>query len=337
MSGLTARLERIIREDGPMDVAAFMRTAICHYYSTRDPFGVNGDFITAPEISQMFGEMIGVFLVDAWMKCGSPERFYLAEAGPGRGTLMADILRGTKHVPGFHKAAEIHLIEISYTLRDLQKETLAGYAVTWHETLEDMPADRPVFFVANEFLDALPVRQYVWDGTAWRLRVVGVADGKLAFGVADTVEIQAVAARQAGDILEQSPAREDFVAHLAQRIADKGGVALMIDYGHDQTGFGDTVQAVKAHRYVDVLACPGEADLTAHVDFGRLKEIAAAHCAVSGPIGQGAFLNAMGIGLRAARLGKPEDAHRLTAASEMGDLFRVMALCHDECLPLAGF
>jgi NADH dehydrogenase [ubiquinone] 1 alpha subcomplex assembly factor 7 len=310
-----------------MPVEQLMGMAIAHYYSTRDPFGRVGDFITAPEISQMFGEMIGVFMADAWMGMGAPERIALVEFGPGRGTLMADLLRGTKNIPGFHAALSVHLVEISPELRGRQKKCLEGYDVTWHDRAGTLPDGVPLFVVGNEFLDALPVRQYIWKDGAWALRCVGLGAGdKLQFGAIPAIEAPDVTGQKEGDVFETSPVREAFVDDIARRIAVQGGVAVLIDYGNDDSGFGDTLQAIKAHQFVPVLEGVGEADLTSHVDFGRLKAVARAHCAVRGPMAQGDFLRAMGIELRAARLNQEAEMRRLCDAEQMGQLFRVMIL-----------
>ena len=339
MSKFEAHLKNLIRQNGPMDVATFMGLALGHYYATRDPFGVKGDFTTAPEISQMFGEMIGVCLADVWQKTGSPERITLVEAGPGRGTLMADLLRATRNVPGFHQAVRLHLIEMSPVLKEKQRDTLRDFQVTWHETLDTLPQDAPVFLVANEFLDALPVQHYVWKDARWHWRVIGLdKDDGLVFGLTDCPP-PASPPHEPGEgaIWEHSPARESFVKNTALLIRRCGGVALLIDYGHDRSGFGDTLQAVKDHRFVNVLEQVGEADLTSHVDFEPLKNAAQNLVTVHGPVGQGDFLNRLGIGLRAGRLGQPEACHRLSAPDQMGTLFRVMALCHDPEIEVAGF
>ncbi|MBI2235197.1 MAG: SAM-dependent methyltransferase [Micavibrio aeruginosavorus] len=338
MNNLQNHLEALIRQNGPMDIAAFMTLALGHYYSTRDPFGKDGDFTTAPEISQMFGEMIGAFLADAWMKTGSPPHFDLVEAGPGRGTLMADILRATATVPGFHAAAHVHLIEMSPVLKEAQRRTLKDYAVQWHESFDTLgqQSSCPMFFVANEFLDALPIHQYVRQNGAWFERVVGMEGDAPVFGLRPSVFTLDVKAED-GAVWEISPAREGFAAQVARHLRKNGGVALFIDYGHDRSGFGDTLQAVKNHRFADVLRDVGEADLTSHVDFESIRRAAAPHAMVHGPVGQGDFLNALGIGLRAGRLNQPEEYRRLTAPDQMGTLFRVMALCHDPDVKLEGF
>ncbi len=320
----------MIVQNGPIDVGTFMTLAIGHYYSTRDPFGAKGDFTTAPEISQMFGEMIGAFLADAWIKMGSPSPVLLAEAGPGRGTLMADICRATKKVPGFHDAIRIHLIEMSPVLIERQRESLKDYDVVWADRLENLPGEIPLLFVANEFLDALPIRQFQFQDGAWFERLVGFDGEKFTFGLAPAPH--SLPGGKKGDVFETAPAREGFVKELAARIRAQGGAALLVDYGHDRHGPGDTLQAVKNHQYVDVLSNIGEADLTSHVDFESLAR-AAEGVAVYGPVGQGDFLKALGIELRAERLNQPVALERLTV--QMGQLFRVMALCHGENLDVA--
>lgn len=326
-------LKDMIRQNGPVDVATFMGMAVAHYYATRDPFGARGDFTTAPEISQMFGEMVGVCLADAWMQMGAPASFDLIEAGPGRGTLMADILRATRHVPGFHAAMRIVLIETSPELRKAQAAALDGHAVVWCDHIGAVDGNTPVLFVGNEFLDALPIHQYVRSDGVWHERVVRLDEGgDLVFG---TVPAPSFVPPVEGDFFEISPAREAFIDDLAHMIAARGGVGVLIDYGHDATAAGDTLQAVKNHRYADVLRDVGEADLTSHVDFGALAAVARGCVHVAGPVGQGDFLRRLGIDLRAARLGQEQEAQRLCV--QMGTLFRVMGLCHDSAIKLAGF
>lgn len=334
MNAFETGLKNMIVENGPMDVGTFMNLAIGHYYSTRDPFGVQGDFTTAPEISQMFGEMLGVCLADAWLKMGSPNPVTLVEAGPGRGTLMADLLRAMKSVPGFLDAAQIHLMEMSPVLKEHQKKALKDYTVTWHETLDTIPQQGPFFFVANEFLDALPMRQFQFMKGAWHERVIGSDNDGFFVGLIPTD--QDLPAGKEGAVFEVSPQRENFVSAVTERLHETGGVALLIDYGHDQGGFGDTLQAVKDHQFTDILRNVGEADLTSHVDFGAVKN-AAKGVTVYGPIGQGDFLKNMGIEIRAERLGQQAELERLTAPEQMGDLFRVIGFCGDADMPLAGF
>lgn len=329
-----------ITAQGPMSVAEYMGTCLLHptygYYTTRDPLGVAGDFITAPEISQMFGELIGLSLAQSWMDQGCPTPFTLAEAGPGRGTLMADALRATAAVPGFHEAAELVLVEASPALRAVQADALNAHAPRWIDSLADLP-DAALFLVANEFFDALPIRQFQREGRLWRERQVGVKDGALIFGLAQAQGQPALAHRlddtREGDLIEDCPAAAPAMDAIGRRIAQHGGAALIIDYG-DWRSLGDTLQALQRHAPVDPLATPGEADLTAHVDFEALAQ--AAPCPFSRVTPQGVFLERLGITERANTLaqrlaGTARDrlimAHRrLTHPEEMGNLFKVLGL-----------
>ncbi len=328
-----------ISETGPMSVAQYMHECLLHptygYYTTRDPFGAAGDFITAPEVSQMFGEMIGLALAQAWLDQGAPAPFTLAELGPGRGVLMADILRATKGVPGFHAAAQIGLVEASGKLRAVQAEALSGFAPRWMDTVADLP-DAPLFLVANEFFDALPVRQFMHDGEVWRERQVGLVEGALAFGLAGPVALEGVADREAaarGDFAQSCAALPVIMAEVETRIARRGGAALVVDYG-DWRVTTDTFQAVKAHEQVDPLTTPGGADLTAHVAFEDLVRAAPALVA-SQLTSQGVFLERLGITHRAEALaaqmsGEALNTHvkahrRLTHPQEMGSLFKTLA------------
>ncbi|MDH3263154.1 MAG: SAM-dependent methyltransferase, partial [Paracoccaceae bacterium] len=306
-------------------------------YATRDPLGAKGDFTTAPEISQMFGELLGLALAQSWLDQGSPAPFLLAELGPGRGTLMADALRATKSVPGFHAALTLHLVEASPALRARQAEALGGFAPHWHDSLETLP-DGPLFVLANEFFDALPIRQFVRDDAGWRERQIGLPGGQLGFGLSAAAPLEALAHRladtQAGDIVETCPAALAIAAEIGRRIAAHGGAALVVDYGGWRSK-GDTLQAVRGHAYDDPLAHPGEVDLTAHVDFEALAEAAspAAHTAL---VPQGVLLERLGITARAqalaARLDGPAlEAHiaahrRLTHPEEMGRVFQSLAI-----------
>ena len=345
-------LEELIRAqiamNGPIDVGTFMNLALGHpqhgYYMKRDPFGQDGDFTTAPEISQIFGELIGAWAADMWTQMGRPDKFMLLECGPGRGTLMADALRATRKVPGFHGAAKIVLMEMSLKLRDRQVQTLADYDVAWVDGLDDRLiafSDMPVICIANEFLDALPVRQFVRRDGVWHERVVGVVDGELAFGLSPPVDAPSDGTQDG--IYEIAPVRNAFVRDLSARMARGGGAALLIDYGYERSAPGDTLQAVKAHQFAPVLADMGDADLTAHVDFQAIGR-AAPEMIVHGPVGQGDFLRNLGIGIRAEMLKAKGDAdaiesavQRLTGAGEMGTLFKVMALCAGAQLKPAGF
>lgn len=343
MTPLAGILARRIAATGPIGLDTYMAECLLHpehgYYATRDPFGRGGDFITAPEISQMFGEMLGLCLVQAWQDQGGPAPFTLAELGPGRGTLMADVLRVLAKLPAMAQAARLHLLEASPTLRAVQRETLAGHAVTWHDSVDTLP-EAPLFLLANEFFDALPIRQFVRAGAGWAERQVGLVAGRLAPGLAPPVALAALAPRLAntaeGDVVELCPAAAPIVAALGARIASHGGVALFIDYGHWQS-LGDTFQALKAHAYCDPFEAPGTADLTAHVAFEPLARAAlGAGCASSAMTAQGVLLERLGIGARAAALARRLEgaalashlgAHRrLTHPEEMGHLFQTLAL-----------
>jgi NADH dehydrogenase [ubiquinone] 1 alpha subcomplex assembly factor 7 len=343
---------------GPLDVATFMARALgdpAHgYYPTRDPLGARGDFITAPEISQMFGELIGLWCADVWQRLGAPRRVHLTELGPGRGTLMADALRAiARAAPAFRAALDVHLVETSPALRAAQRTQLADAAPTWHDDVAGLP-DGPALIVANEFLDALPIHQLVRTDAGWCARQVTVdTDGRLAFGVADAASPLAgalapdVAEAPLGSIAELAPAATGLAAAVARRCATEGGVALLIDYGHLVSAPGETLQAVRAHRPHPVLEDPGDADLTAHVDFAALARAARTHAAVHGPVTQGAFLTRLGIVARAKALTRGRSTAlaaeiraalaRLIEPSQMGRLFKVMALSAPAVGPLPGF
>ena len=326
-----------------MPVSRYMALCLGHpahgYYVTRDPLGARGDFVTAPEVSQLFGEMIGGWLAQVWLDAGRPE-VALVELGPGRGTLMADALRVAGRVPGFARAARLWLVETSPALRAAQAEALSDHAPAWADRLEAVPDDRALLLVANEFFDALPVAQYLRLDQGWQERVVELRDGRLAFGFAQARASAALDGRfpglPEGRLVEVSPAGEAVAAEIGRRLAARGGAALVVDYGA-WDGTGDTLQAVARHGYADPLAAPGEADLTAHVRFRPLAEVAAAAGARAwGPVGQGLFLERLGITERARRLaaglkGPALDRlvaghRRLTHPDEMGHLFQAMAL-----------
>lgn len=340
MTALADLLVRQITAQGPLSVADYMTACLLHprygYYTNRDPFGAAGDFITAPEISQVFGELIGLCLAQAWLDRGAPAPFALAELGPGRGTLMGDVLRATKGVPGFHEALRLHLVEVSPVLRAQQAAHLGNHAPVWHDSAADLP-DLPLFLLANEFFDALPVRQFLRQGDHWRERVVGVQAGALAFGLSDPVAPPALSPRLGdtaeGDMVETCAPAEALAQHIGTRIAERGGVALIFDYGSARS-LGDTLQALRSHEKGSPLHLPGQCDLTAHVAFGPLAETAP--CSAAPLTEQGAFLDRLGIGARIAALarGKPPGTaamleralRRLTDPSEMGQLFKVLAL-----------
>ncbi len=342
-----------VQANGPMSVAEYMTECLLHpelgYYTTRDPLGPEGDFITAPEISQMFGELIGLCLAQSWMDQSRPSPFTLAELGPGRGTLMADILRATRQVLGFHDAAQVVLLEASPTLRAAQRERLQGYAPEWIDTIADLP-EQPLFLIANEFFDALPIRQFLRDVDGWRERLIGVDGETLRFGLGPQAPQPSLQDRLAdtaeGDLVELCPAALPIVSEVSARIAGHGGAVLIIDYG-DWHSLGDTLQALQAHKRVDPLAAPGQADLTAHVDFEALATAAqAAGCAHSRLMTQGVFLERLGITARAQTLaasqsGKALDsliaAHRrLTHPEEMGNLFKVLGIYPAHVTPPPG-
>ncbi|HQU70195.1 MAG TPA: SAM-dependent methyltransferase [Albidovulum sp.] len=341
MRPLAGLLVRRIAASGPMTIADYMAECLLHprhgYYSTRDPFGRAGDFTTAPEISQMFGELIGIFLAQCWLDQGRPAPFLMAEIGPGRGTLMADALRAIARVPGMRAAAEVHLVEASPALRVRQAGTL-GPGIIWHDRIEDLP-DAPLFLVANEFFDALPIRQFIRSGAGWRERQVGLADGQLSPGYGPETAYGLLAHRLAdtaeGDIVEICPALTPIACEIGRRIAQHGGAAIVVDYGgwHSR---GDTLQALRAHRHDEPFAAPGEADLTAHVDFEALSlAFREAGAGVSAMTPQGVFLERLGITRRASVIaasltGNALESHdaahrRLTHPTEMGQLFKVIA------------
>lgn len=349
-------LSRILKDricrSGPLPVADFMDACATAYYARGDVFGASGDFITSPEISQTFGEIVGLWCAVTWQALGSPKTFRLIECGPGRGTLMADALRAAARVPGFRDAARVHLVERSAALREKQREALKGIPVTWHEDIDDVPAG-VCLVVANEFLDALPIRQWVKTARGWIERAVEVdASGQFRFthGSARDLDIPLAISADAKDedIFETSPAVIGWTRKLADRLVEHGGAALVIDYGHTQTAIGDTLQAVKAHRYHAVLDDPGEADLTAHVDFEAVATAAREMGAkVFGPVPQGAWLARLGITVRAAQLasGKGEAqakaiqnaVQRLIAPDGMGLLFKVLAFTQPALAACEGF
>lgn len=345
---LASRLARQIRMTGPIGVAEYMQACLFDpeygYYRGQEPFGREGDFVTAPEISQMFGELIAIWAAHAWQKLGMPAPLAFAEIGPGRGTLMRDMLRTLRSVaPEFLRAARVHMIEISGRLSEIQKRTLSTDAerVTWIGKIDDLP-ELPLVVVGNEIFDAIPIRQYVLSSSTWHERMIGIdEEGRLRFqlgpGSPDLSLLPPVApAAGDGSVFETAPAREALAAAIAMRLSAHGGAALFFDYGHLRSGIGDTLQAVRRHGFVDVLACPGEADLTSHVDFSALAKACRANGANASFLEQGEFLARMGLFERAARLsaGRDEgtahairmDADRLASADQMGSLFKAMAV-----------
>ena len=350
-----------IETDGPLTLADYMVQALGHaeygYYRKRDPLGTNGDFITSPEISQMFGELIGIWSAICWQQLGSPSKINLVELGPGRGTLLADALKAAKGVPGYFDAIAPHLIESSPILVERQRHNLSPYgkACLWHKAFEEVP-DGPFVLIANEFLDALPMRQFVNDGGEWCERLIDLdKNGTSLCWTTSTCHPpseflvpSALCECEEGMIWEISPATQQIITSVSSAISERRGSALFIDYGYvEQTG-GDTFQAVRNHNYVDPLQAPGDADLTTHVDFGAIKRVAEENgVRVSGPVTQGDFLRGLGIERRAERLMAEASARqqshiltglkRLTGENEMGALFKVLALSHPKGWPPEGF
>jgi len=341
------KLAERIRRDGPISVADYMDAVTAAYYARGDVFGTDGDFTTAPEISQTFGELIGLWCAVVWQNMGSPSPFRLVECGPGRGTLMQDLLRAAGRVPGFATAADIHFVERSAALRQRQRDTLNAHKVTWHGDISNVPPGS-MLLVGNEFLDALPIHQFEMTAEGWRERRVGIDDiGSLKFVLAPGAPAQALPA-DVGAVFETSPAVSGFTAAVASRLARDGGAALLIDYGYQATALGDTLQAVKKHKPCGVFETPGEADLTAHVNFAAVAATARqAGAKAFGPVAQGAWLNSLGIKLRGVQLtkGKPAETvkaveagiRRLTEPDAMGLLFKVIALAHPALATPDGF
>lgn len=361
-SGLCAHLIRRIHAEGPLPLADVMATALTHprlgYYATRDPFGAAGDFITAPEISQMFGELIGLWAAIMWQAMGAPDRLTLVELGPGRGTLMADALRAARVVPGFPDSVQVHLVEASSTLRALQDKALArsGVRPKWHDTVGTLP-DLPMILIANEFFDALPIQQLVRRKRRWHERQIGLnaAGDALAWTEAPgpsplEILIDPAVARAAGEaeIVEVCPSGLSIARSLGERLATWPGACLVIDYGYATPAAGDSLQALRGHRFADILSTLGSADLTAHVDFSTLSRAAVEGGArAHGPVAQGSLLQALGIDARAEalrRAASPEQAdaiaaaqHRLIDPSEMGTLFKAVAWTSSDMPTPVGF
>lgn len=359
MTALLDLIKAEIRDNGPMDLGRYMGLCLGHpthgYYMTRDPLGVQGDFTTAPEISQLFGDVIGGWLADAWVKMGAPDPFYLVECGPGRGTLMADILRVTKTLPAFHAAAKIHLIEMSPILREKQQETLSGYDVTWHDDFGEVPADAPLILIGNEFLDALPIRRFMHLKRGWQEEVVRLDEkGDLTLGLVPAdhgmvAMIPPMLLKPAKtECIEISPVLNQYLKSIYEHIGMTTGIALFIDYGYPQTACGKTLQAVKKHHSVSIFDAPGETDLTAHVNFETVGTFAMQQgLTVHGPVPQGDYLRRVGIEARMAVLNKnatdrqiedlKKSINRLTGYDQMGQLFKVMAIASNPALNLEGF
>lgn len=355
-------LETIIRqrisERGKITVMDYMDFALGHetygYYMTRDPFGEHGDFTTAPEICQIFGELIGAWLATMWHQMGGGE-MQLIEFGPGRGTLMADALRATRHVPDFHDALIITMVESSPNLRRFQQATLSSHhpRISWQPNLDNLP-DMPTLFVANEFFDALPIRQFVKTADGLRERCVHInPDTDMLEFMVDDMGISLVKGgthHQQGDevIVESCPAARQICAHMAEHIHEYGGAGIIIDYGYLGESRGNTLQAVKQHGFWNPLEQPGVADITAHVAFDDLSDVFSQADIATSPIAtQGEFIESIGGEMRLEALMLEADAaqkealytgyQRITEASQMGELFKVLGVCSDDSINMPGF
>ncbi|TWB52217.1 class I SAM-dependent methyltransferase [Nitrospirillum viridazoti] len=363
---LAGHLIRRIRDEGPLRLSTFMAEALGHptlgYYTTRDPLGVAGDFTTAPEISQMFGELLGLWCAQAWLTLGSPAPLHLVELGPGRGTLMADALRAMARVPGLTQALRVHMVETSPSLRARQRATLAAlptavqppHPIAWADSLEAVP-DGPMLLLANEFFDALPIRQMQRTARGWAERCVTWLEPESRFawtldagGGAELLVPPGLREAPEGAVVELCPAALTVAGEIGRRLAAHPGAALVVDYGYDAPPLGDTLQAVRSHAYAPVLDDPGQSDLTAHVDFRTLAATAVAAGAQShGIVEQGPLLHRLGIQQRAATLKRGAMApqaravdlalDRLTAPDQMGRLFKALALTSPGAPPPAGF
>ncbi len=353
---LLATLKATIAAEGPIGIDRYMALCLTDpvdgYYTTRDPLGRAGDFVTAPEISQIFGEMIGLWTAAVWQQLGSPAAFRLIELGPGRGTLMMDALRALKALPPCRAAAAVDLVEISPILRRHQQEALGRHhpdlPVVWHTALDAIPSDLPTIIIANEFFDALPIRQWVYRSGSWKERCIGLDGSGLKFvETTSPGEPQRPGAAE-GSIMETAAAAASVASEIGQRVGHTGGACLVIDYGHCNSDIGDSLQAISRHGYAPILENPGAADLTAHVDFANLGQVFTAEgLAVHGPTTQGRWLSELGAGTRAERLMKGREhavtamisqgLRRLLDPMAMGTLFKVMATASNDLGPLPGF
>ncbi len=359
-SPLQSEIKKLITSSGPMPVWRYMELCLTHpehgYYIARDPLGREGDFTTAPEVSQMFGELLGLWAASVWKAMGSPPLLRLIELGPGRGTMMADALRALRVLPPLFKALSVHLVEINPVLRGKQKSMLSGISnIAWHDSIDDVP-DGPAIILANEYFDVLPIHQAVRGETGWHERVVEIDDdGELAFGVAakpmprfEVLLPPLLRAAPLGAVFEWRPDAE--IMKIASRVRDQDGAALIIDYGHLRSDAGDTLQAIVRHSFADPLKNPGHADVTAHVDFQALVRAAEdIGVAVHGPVPQGEFLTRLGIETRALTLmakASHEVSEDISGALRrligggrggMGELFKVLAISEPNLTALAGF
>ncbi len=358
MNDLLSIIKERIAENGPIPVSEYMSLCLAHpehgYYMKRDPLGKDGDFITSPEISQVFGELLGLWIANQWEKQGKPNATLL-EMGPGRGTLMNDALRATKKIKGLHDAVSVRLLEISPALKQKQWQLLAGkhHDLGWLESLDSLPLE-PLFVVANEFFDALPIRQFVWQNEKWHERYVGMDGDQLKFVIAsersergDPDWIASPSARNDGEIKEICEPATEIISKISSHIKTYGGAALIIDYGYNE-GNGDTLQAMRRHQYFEIFSKPGSADITAHVDFAALKEAAEkAGAKVFGATPQGRFLMKIGAGQRTQKLcgsASQEQSRelisgldRLASPEKMGELFKVLAILPPDAMHAEGF
>lgn len=358
-SPLTKIIADEIKQTGPITVERYMGLCLGHpdhgVYTARDPIGTDGDFTTSPEISQMFGELIGLWAASLWQAMGQPAQVHLIELGPGRGTLMSDALRAARALPGFMDELTVHLVETSPPLRTKQAYSLKASGITphWHDDLASVPQG-PSIIIANEFFDALPIRQFERRDNHWFERLIDIGTtGGFGFGTADEPETNpmldtAFPKPAQGDIAEICPMAQDIIRTIGTRFHKQSGAALIIDYGHAASGVGDTLQAVAKHQYANPLAQPGLADLTAHVDFAALNQTAhKAGLKSYGPITQGQFLTALGLPQRAQVLSERATnaqmkdialaQQRLVAQDQMGTLFKAIALTSDRLPPPAPF
>jgi NADH dehydrogenase [ubiquinone] 1 alpha subcomplex assembly factor 7 len=341
---------RQLLAEGPLPLARVMQVAADHYYASREPFGPSGDFVTAPEISQMFGEVIGLWLADLWQRAGSPASVHLAELGPGRGTLMADALRAIgKAAPAFAAAITLHLVERSPRLRALQAQRLPH--ATWHDDPATLPTDAPLLLIANEFLDALPIAQFERVEDGWVMRRVELTSAGLRWDRSVGANLafipEQIRHAPVGAIHERSFAAEGVAAAVARRLAAQGGGALFIDYGHAGPALGDTLQSLKGGQYADPLETLGEADISAHVDFTAVARAMTPHAQVFGPEAQGMFLESIGISHRAEALKAMASTQaraeitaaqaRLVSVGAMGRLFQALAAVAPGWPAPAGF
>jgi NADH dehydrogenase [ubiquinone] 1 alpha subcomplex assembly factor 7 len=358
-SPLQSEIKTLIKSSGPMPVWRYMELCLTHprhgYYVSRDPLGREGDFTTAPEISQMFGELLGLWAASVWKAIGSPPLLRLVELGPGRGTMMADALRALRVLPPLYQALSVHLVEINPVLREKQRAQLTGTrSIEWHDSIDDVP-DGPAIILANEYFDVLPIHQVVKGETGWHERTVEIdSSGKLVFGAApepmprfEVLLPPLVRAAPTGAVFEWRPDAE--IMKIATRVRDQDGVALIIDYGHLRSDAGDTFQAIARHSFADPLTSPGQADVTAHVDFEALVRAAEAVGArVHGPVPQGDFLKRLGIETRAVTLmakASHEVSEDISSALQrligggrggMGSMFKVLAISEPNLISLAG-